>query len=315
MTVDFDQDLVLIIGASGRTASFILPSLAQRWKRLRLVCNSDASFATLTKDYPSAEVSKADLTEPASCRALLKGVTTVFHIGPPFHPHESEIGYNVIDAAVLESEAPGNNFQHFIYSSVLQSVFRKMLNHDRKRYVEEYLMETDLNWTIIQPGHMVDSMAPTIRHLMTSNDTDLVVTADFSAKTRFTNVVMQDLGEAIVRIIEQREKHFFAQYPLVSMDQPMSHEDMWMVVAKLLGKRIKIHQQSFDEALNGLRAMTLAQGEEMSPSVLKGFERTLLFYNRKGLLGNSNALELVLGRKTTSFEKWARDIIENKPQI
>ena len=91
MTVDFDQDQLLIVGASGRTASFILPSLAQRWKRLRLVCNSDASVARLVKDYPAAEVLKVDLAEPSSCRALLKGVTAIFHIGPPFHPHESEI--------------------------------------------------------------------------------------------------------------------------------------------------------------------------------------------------------------------------------
>ena len=314
MTVDFDQDLILIVGASGRTASFILPSLAQRWKRLRLVCNSNTSFARLVKDYPAAEVLKVDLAEPSSCRALLKGVTTIFHIGPPFHPHESEIGYNMIDAAVMESEAPGNNFQHFVYSSVLQSVFRKMLNHDRKRYIEEYLMETDLNWTIIQPSHMVDSMGPTIQSFLTSDETNLVVTTDFSAKTRFTNVVLQDLGEGVVRIIEQRQKHFFAQYPFVSMETPMSQEEMWMVVGTLLGKQIKIHQQSFDDALNGLEAKILAQGREIPPNVLKGFERTLLFYNRKGLLGNTSVLELVLGRKTTSFEKWLKDIIANKPQ-
>ena len=312
MTVDFDQDQILIIGASGRTASFILPSLAQRWKRLRLVCNSVASLARLVKDYPAAEVVKVDLAEPSSCIALLKGVTTVFHIGPPFHPHETEIGYNLIDAAVLESETSGNKFRHFIYSSVLQSVFRKMLNHDRKRYVEEYLMETDLNWTIVQPSHMTDSMGPTIESFLTSDETSLVVTADFSAKTRFTNVVLKDLGEGVVRIIEQREKHFFAQYPFVSMETPMSHEEMWMIVGKLLGKRIKIHQQTFDEALSGLQAKILAQGGKMPPQVLKGFERTLLFYNRKGLLGNSNALELVLGRKTTSFETWAKDILANK---
>ena len=173
MTVNFDQDLILIIGASGRIASSILPSLSQRWKRLRLVCNSDTSSNRLSKDYPGAEVVKVDLAEPSACRALLTGVTTVFHIGPPFHPHESEIGYNVIDAAVLESEAPDNNFQHFVYSSVLQSIFRKMMNHD---------------------------------------------------------------------------------------------------------------------------------------------QRTLLFYNRKGLIGNPSALEMVLGRKTTSFEKWVKDIIGNETE-
>lgn len=119
MTVDFEQDLILVIGVSGRTASFILLSLAQTWKRLRLVCNSDASVSRLVKEYPDAEVLKVDLAEPSACRAILIGITTVFHIGPPFYPHESEIGYNVIDAAVSELESLGSKFQHFVYSSVL----------------------------------------------------------------------------------------------------------------------------------------------------------------------------------------------------
>ena len=312
MSVNFDQDLILVIGASGRTASHILPHLSKRWKRLRLACNSAASYDHLVKGFPVAEVVKVNLTELSACKALLKGVTTVFHIGPPYHPHETEIGYNMIDAAVSESEAPNNRFQHFVYSSVLQSVFRKMMNHDRKRYVEEYLMETDLNWTIVQPSHMMDSMRPTILALASSNEPELVVTADFNAKTRFTNVVLQDLGDGVARIIEQRERHYFALYPFVSMGLPMSYEEMWEVVGKMLGKPVKIQRQSFDDTVSEMRKRLNRNGGKMPPDVLKAAERTLLFYNRKGLVGNSGVLEMVLGRKATSYEDWVKDIIENE---
>ena len=193
--VNYEQDLILVTCASGKQASHLLPHLSQKWKRLRLACNSPASADRLRKRYPAAEVATVDLAERSACRSLLRGVTTVFHVGPSFHPYETEIGYNMIDAAVSESQVPESKFQHFVYSSVLQSVFRKMLNHDRKRYVEEYLMETDLNWTIIQPSHLMDMMRPTISAFATSNEPELVFTAGFNPKTRFSSLALQDLGE------------------------------------------------------------------------------------------------------------------------
>lgn len=54
-----------------------------------------------------------------------------------FHPHETEIGYNVIDACVAASKESGSKFKHFVFSSVLCTQLRKLLNHDCKRYVEE----------------------------------------------------------------------------------------------------------------------------------------------------------------------------------
>ena len=312
MTINYAEDLILFIGGSGRTASFILPNISQKAKRLRLACNSSNSHDRLVKEYPQAEVVIVNLTDPAACRALLHGVSTVFHIGPPYHPRETEIGYNVVDAAVTESRVPNSSFNHFVYSSVLQSVFRKMINHDRKRYVEEHLMETDLNWTIVQPSHMMDSMRPRIEALTTSEDAQLVVTADFTKTTLFTNVMMQDLGEGVASIIEQREKHYFALYPFVSMESPLSYEEMWAIVGKQLGKPITVKQESLDEAIGGLGERLFREGRDMDLDVLKAAERTLLFYNRKGLLGNSNVLEMVLGRKPTGFEEWVKNIIKSQ---
>lgn len=56
----------------------------------------------------------------------MTGVTTVFYIGPSFHPHETEIGYFIIDTTV----SSGTTFKHFVYSSVLDSQLRKPVNHD-----------------------------------------------------------------------------------------------------------------------------------------------------------------------------------------
>ena len=66
-----------------------------------------------------------------------------------FFPYETQLGYTMVDAACRESQV--GNLKHFVYSSVLHPRIRKLLNHDCKRYVEEYLVESGLNYTIVQP--------------------------------------------------------------------------------------------------------------------------------------------------------------------
>lgn len=100
-------------------------------------------------EYPEVdakiEVIRADLTQPADCARLVADVTTIYRVGPSFHPRETDIGYNMVDAAVAESKKSRmgseseSGLKHFVYSSVLNTQLRKMLNHDCKRYVEGYL--------------------------------------------------------------------------------------------------------------------------------------------------------------------------------
>lgn len=135
MSVNHSEDLILVTSASGKQASFLLPFLVKKWKNLRLAVHSQGSRETLAKEYPEADVLQADLAEPKDCQNLLKGVTALYHIGPPFHPHETGIGYNMIDAAKDEP-----TFKHFVFSSVLNTQLRKLLNHDCKRYVVSALL-------------------------------------------------------------------------------------------------------------------------------------------------------------------------------
>lgn len=116
---------------------------------------SPASETRLRSQYPDAEVVRADITLTVDIQRILKGVTAVLHIGPSFHPREPEIGFLMIDAACKEARN-GGAFKHFVYSSVLHPQLRKLMNHDCKRYVEEYLIESGLEYTIVQPSHILD---------------------------------------------------------------------------------------------------------------------------------------------------------------
>jgi uncharacterized protein YbjT (DUF2867 family) len=154
MSVNFETDVLLLTCASGKQCSRLIPLLYKQWKNLRLVVNSESSEESLKAKWPNATVVRADMARIEDARRILSGVTSVLYIGPSVHNHETEIGYTMIDAARHESQH--GNLKHFIYSSVLHPRIRKLLNHDCKRYVEEYLVESGLNYTIIQPSHILD---------------------------------------------------------------------------------------------------------------------------------------------------------------
>lgn len=124
MPADPSIDLIVLTGASGKQCSHLLPFLYDTWKNLRLVVNSASSEARLTSEYPNAQVVRADLTDRHAAKEVLKDATAIYYVGPPFHPHETEMGYTVIDAAI--EEAKKGNFKHFVYSSVLNSQIRKV---------------------------------------------------------------------------------------------------------------------------------------------------------------------------------------------
>lgn len=86
------------------------------------------------------------------------------------------------------------------------------MNRDCKRYVEEYLIESGLQYTILQPSHFMD-MFP-IEKL--SEEKQPVFRAQWDPEVPFSYTSRDDLGEVTVKILEQRKAHYYATYQLVS---------------------------------------------------------------------------------------------------
>jgi uncharacterized protein YbjT (DUF2867 family) len=248
--------------------------------------------------YTKAEVVAADLSQPSDCSRILKDATVVYHIGPSFHPHETEIGYNMIDAAITESKT--GKFKHFVYSSVLNSQLRKLLNHDCKRFVEEYLMESGLEYTMLQPTHFMD-MYPIAKFLQDPGN-EVVCPVNWNPDTPFSFVALHDLGQAAKVVIAEREKHFLATYPIVGTGQ-MMYREVCAIVGDVIGKKIIVKQRGFEEAMEVMSKMLF--GGEPDGKRKDGLERLLLYYNRHGLMGNPNVLEWLIGKKPLGMKEWA----------
>lgn len=127
----------------------------------------------------------------------------------------------------------------------------------------------------------------------------------------FTWVTARDTGEAAARVLEERHKHSYATYPLVGTESATYTETV-RDVSKAIGKQVMIERIPLEKAVDGL--VRRNKNESMRPFAT----RLLVYYNQRGLTGNINVLQMLLGRKPTSYVEWARlkaDEVVNKSAL
>ena len=202
----------------------------------------------------------------------------------------------MIDAATTQ-RASGGPFAHLLYSSVLFPILHKLLNHDSKRHAEEYLIESGLPWTVIQPSHLMENF-PLAKVLREEEPTYPI---PYDPATVFTWTTTKDLACATARILQERKTHLFAVYPLVST-RPGTYHDVVRWFGDAIGKEITIERVSPFEAAE-MMAKAAAGGAKDAKVI---FKRMLIYYDERGLVGNSSVLEMLLGRKPMSYAEWAR---------
>ena len=318
-------EILAVTCPSGKQCSYLLPLLYNKGKfKLRLAAHSKKSVDKLKEKYPEAEVVQSELTDLKDCRELLRGATSVFHVGPSFHSREKEIGFNMIDAAVAESKQQGSGLKHFVLSSVLCTQHRSLLQHDLKSYIEERLFLSPLDWTIIKPTNFMDAFPVA----MFAQQEKPVMERLWNAEVPNSLVALRDIAEAAAKVLNEQETHYLAEYPLCST-MPLSDADVAKAISKRIRKEIEVKSPPFEKAVNtvlaylfGVKTGTAAEaanvyaqeqfsedelaneGDLRADLVRDEAERLVLFYNRRGLKGSPNVLRWLLGREPTSLEEW-----------
>ena len=259
------SDILVVTCPSGKQCSHLLPLVYNQGRlKLRLAAHSKDSQERLKAKYPDAEVVESDISEPKACHQLLKGATAVYHVGPSFHSREREMGINMVDAAVAESQRPGNVFKHFVFSSVLNTQHRQLMQHDLKSFIEERLMISPIYWTILQPTNFMDAYPVQMFASMDKPFIEKLWTPEIPNSV----VALRDIAEASAKVLNEREKHYYGEYPLCST-MPVSDADVVRAISKAIGKDIEIRTPSFETGVNkamnylfGGKASDLYAGEQ-----------------------------------------------------
>lgn len=305
------SELLVITCPSGKQCAHLIPLLYNKgqWK-LRLAAHSQSSVEKLKSQYPDAEVVQVDLNSFSDCQALLTGATAVYHVGPSFHSREREIGFNMIDAAVAETKRPGNVFKHFVFSGVMGTQIRNLMQHELKAFVEERLyLSVELNWTILQPANFMDFFPIALL----AGQEQPVFDKLWNPEAANSMVALRDLAEAAAKVLNEGEVHYFAHYQLAST-LPMSENEVAKIIGKHLGKEVQTKAPTFEEGagrvLHYLFDGLAAEGDPRPDITRDEAERFILFSNRRGLRGSPNVLRWLLGREPTTVDEWVKRELE-----
>lgn len=275
--------MILVTSASGHVGTSIVRALVKADQPVRAFVHSERGLKL--KNLGVQDVVVGDLLEPSQLRSAFEGVTKVFHIGPPEHPRELAIGQAMIDLA------HEHGVQQFVFFSVLHPFISALRHHWNKLLVQEYLIDSGIPYTILQPTMFMRSPQGVVERG--------VMATPYAPDQPMSVVDLEDVAEVAVKVLSE-DGHLRAIYDLVG-DQPLSNRDMANVISRVAGKAIEVQQSPIDEVMQGM--------PRENPIDVYGsdsLERMFVYYGRHGLTGSPNVLGFVLGRPPTSYEAFVR---------
>ena len=281
--------MILITSANGNQGKRLIPKLLATGAQVRACVRTEASAEHL-RALGAQQVLVGDLADPAFIARAMNGVASVYHIGPTLHQDERAMGLAMVDAARAEGVG------HFVFSSVLHAIASDLIQHEIKRDIEEHLLASGLEYTILQPAnYMLPSRMKAVFE-------ESVFRLAWALDKRQSMVDLDDVTDVVARVLADRERHAAATYELVGPGRFTAH-DIAMVASKVTGRDISVER--FDvEVFVRERFGTLA------PNALQHMLRMNLaiaaHYSNHDFVGNSSVLSFLLGRPATTFEAFVR---------
>ena len=284
--MDLDKP-ILVTGASGKTGQRVVASIAKMGGRVRAFVRRPETSEPL-KRAGAAEITLGDLMDHGSLRLAMTGAGQVLHICPPMHPKEDAIARTMIE---LASELA---IDRFVLYSVLHPLLEGVPHHDRKLQAERALVDSGLNYTILQPSRYMQHLAMIWKTVLTTG----VHAMQFGTTVRFSLVDLADIVEAVARIMTE-PGHDVATYQFAGPDA-LSQDDCAGILTSVLGRPIRAVAKPIED----FRRDAAASG--MSGERIEGMIKMNAHYDAHGLVGNSNVLRWILGREPTRFSEFVR---------
>lgn len=279
--------MILVTAANGNQGKILIPLLLSAGADLRACVRSDQSADAL-RAAGVAEVIVGDLSEPGLIARAMDGVDAAYHVGPTLHPKEREIGFAAVDAA----RAAG--LKHFVMSSVLHSITTDLVQHEIKRDIEEHLLSSGLEFTILQPANYM------LAHRLKPAFEQGVFRLSWSLERYQSMVALADVAEVVASVLTERERHAGATYELVAPGRYKAH-DLARIISEVIGRKIAVEEIDCDTFLK----QVLGEPEKF-PYQAKVMRAITGRYTSHDFVGNPNVLTWLLGREPTSFAQFVK---------
>jgi len=290
----------ILFTSTGRPSRYIISSLldSPQCPEIRIITRSGSnvreSFPHKLQVAPHSII-VVDHFESKEYRSAFQGADIVFSDGMSIDAKEEAAGAATIDAARAAE------VRHFIFLSVFQPMRTKLHTHfaklrlanisphfsaiiDDPSSIEEYLLESRLNYTILQVGQhyllvTLTSHLPKPPHYMQNVDLAAALKTGkihlgFSSSISQGFLDLVDLAAVVLKIIHNPSEHNYARYELVA--QNVTYDQIAETISKISRKVVRCQVLDAKEYL----AMMNQRGEIRNEYAEDAVLRIMMYYDR-----------------------------------
>lgn len=280
---------VLVTAANGNQGKLLIPKLVAAGVPVRACVQSETSARDL-RARGVTDIVIGDITSLGVLTRAMHGVEKVYYVGPTLHPHERDMGFAAIDAA----RAAG--VRHFVFSSVLHAIITDLIQHEIKRDLEECLLSSGLEFTILQPANYM------LRHRLMPSFNEGVFRLSWALDRYQSMVDLGDLTEVAATVLTGSDQHTGATYELAAPGRYTAH-DLARVIAGVIGRDVVAEQ--IDSDVFTKSALGTDDLSEF-PYRTAAARAISVRYSRHDFIGNPNVLRWLLNREPATFEQFVQ---------
>ncbi|HEV2504706.1 MAG TPA: NmrA family NAD(P)-binding protein [Mesorhizobium sp.] len=291
---DPNRKTVLVVGASGRSGGYVAAELARRDIIVRALVRNEAAARAARKNG-ALEIVDGDLRDAGSLDGALMGVHGVYHVGPPFVADEPALGIAMVDAAKRAG------IGKFVFSSVIHPA-NGLANHASKLPVEEALLRSGLDYTILYPATLFQNIAPAWQAVVRNG----IFAEPFSNTVRLARVDYRDVAEVAAEALTG-DRLAYGSFELAA-DGMHNRIEIAALMSALLGRAIEPVELSFE-------AWAAIAKPPFEGDALAQLARVFESYTEFGSAGNSLTLRAILGQEPRTLRQYFEELAAIDPEL
>ncbi len=280
---------ILVVGAAGRFAGLVVSALSSRGARVRGLVRNEKQ-GEQARQNGAAETAIGDLRDRASLDAALQGVDRAFYIAPVYQKDEAQMGLSFVEAA----KAAG--VRRMVFSSAIHPVIGILQNHIQKVPVEEAIIESGMEFTILHPTVFYQNLAAAWPGIVKTG----IFAEPFSAAARISRVDYRDVAEIVAMSLVE-DGLLNGTFELCA-DDGLDRGGVAAAMSEALGRPVKVAAPDFETWMAQAKVpYDDHQKEELAAMYA--------YYDRYGLVGNTLTLHAILGHEPRSIRSFFADLM------
>ena len=275
--------MILVTGAAGKTGLAIIKALSRTGETIRAMVHNK-TYRNAASQAGAGQVIVGNMLLSDDILEAVQGVRAIYHIPPNVHPGELEMGKLIINAA------RGARVSHIVYHSVLHPQIESMPHHWLKLRVEEYLLESGVPYTILQPAMYMQNISSSLPDIKEKG----IYLVPYPVKTLLSLVDLKDLAEVAALVLSSPD-HQGAIYELVGTEA-QTQQEIAMVLAEVLNRDVQAQQMSLAYWERQVKATGLDSYQ------INTLAKMFQHYEQFGFIGNPGVLSWLIGRQPTTLK-------------